>query len=64
MSWVLIWLVFFSVCETKLPNYLVPAYPALAIIGGGWVADWIAIPARRTAPAGCRCNGLRWRWSV
>ena len=57
MSWVLIWLVFFSVCETKLPNYLVPVYPALAIIGGGWVADWIAIPARRTAP---RWLSLQW----
>ncbi len=46
--WALVWFVFFSICETKLPNYVLPAYPALAIIGGAWVADRIAMPARRT----------------
>jgi 4-amino-4-deoxy-L-arabinose transferase-like glycosyltransferase len=46
--WALVWFVFFSICETKLPNYVLPAYPALAIIGGAWVADRVAMPARRT----------------
>jgi 4-amino-4-deoxy-L-arabinose transferase-like glycosyltransferase len=46
--WAFVWFAFFSICETKLPNYVLPAYPALAIIGGAWVADWVAMPARRT----------------
>jgi 4-amino-4-deoxy-L-arabinose transferase-like glycosyltransferase len=48
-SWIFVWLVFFSVCGTKLPNYVLPAYPALAIIGGAWIADRVSISARRTA---------------
>jgi 4-amino-4-deoxy-L-arabinose transferase-like glycosyltransferase len=47
-SWIIVWLAFFSLCETKLPNYLLPAYPALAIICGGLAADWVATPAART----------------
>jgi 4-amino-4-deoxy-L-arabinose transferase-like glycosyltransferase len=47
-SWIVVWLVFFSICGTKLPNYVLPAYPALAIVGGAWIADRVAVPARRT----------------
>jgi 4-amino-4-deoxy-L-arabinose transferase-like glycosyltransferase len=47
-SWIVVWLAFFSICGTKLPNYALPAYPALAIIGGAWVADRVAMPAQRT----------------
>jgi 4-amino-4-deoxy-L-arabinose transferase-like glycosyltransferase len=47
-SWIFVWLLFFSVCGTKLPNYVLPAYPALAIVGGAWIADRVAMPALRT----------------
>jgi 4-amino-4-deoxy-L-arabinose transferase-like glycosyltransferase len=53
--WAIVWFAFFSICETKLPNYVLPAYPALAIIGGAWVADWVAMPARRTIRLWWRC---------
>ena len=30
--WVLCYLAFFSIARTKLPNYVLPVYPALAIL--------------------------------
>jgi 4-amino-4-deoxy-L-arabinose transferase-like glycosyltransferase len=48
--WALVVLVFFSVSGTKLPQYIAPAYPALAILVGLRLADL------RTAPVG--------RWPV
>jgi 4-amino-4-deoxy-L-arabinose transferase-like glycosyltransferase len=44
--WAASWIVLFSICQTKLPNYVLPAYPALAVVAGLWVADWIAEPRR------------------
>ncbi|QGJ68565.1 Glycosyl transferase family 39 [Planctomycetales bacterium 10988] len=34
-SWVSVWFIFFSLAATKLPNYIVPIYPSLAL-GTGW----------------------------
>ena len=48
-SWIAVWFVVFSLAGTKLPNYVLPAYPTLAVLCGAWVADWIAAPARRSA---------------
>ena len=44
--WSAAWIVFFSICGTKQPNYIVPAYPALAVVVGLWIADWVAAPQR------------------
>ena len=44
--WAAMWIVFFSICGTKQPNYILPAYPALAVMVGRWIADWIAVPQR------------------
>ena len=38
--WVAVYLVIFSLASTKLPNYVLPAYPALAIIIGRYFALW------------------------
>ena len=38
--WVAVYLVIFSLASTKLPNYVLPAYPALAIIVGRYFAMW------------------------
>jgi hypothetical protein len=41
LCWV-IWMVgFFSIARTKLPNYVLPAYPALALLIGYWIDAWI-----------------------
>jgi 4-amino-4-deoxy-L-arabinose transferase-like glycosyltransferase len=47
--WIFVWFAVFSLAGTKLPSYVLPAYPALAVVCGAWAADWIAAPARRSA---------------
>lgn len=42
--WVAAYFVFFSLCRTKLPNYVLPAYPALALATGAFLDRWIANP--------------------
>lgn len=41
-SWVLVYVVFFSIARTKLPSYILPTYPALAILTGAFVENSIA----------------------
>jgi 4-amino-4-deoxy-L-arabinose transferase-like glycosyltransferase len=38
---VLVVLVFFSIIQTRLPHYVAPAYPALAMLTAVWLADWL-----------------------
>jgi 4-amino-4-deoxy-L-arabinose transferase-like glycosyltransferase len=44
--WVGVFFVFWSACSTKLPHYVLPAYPALALLTGCFLHDWLAEPAR------------------
>jgi 4-amino-4-deoxy-L-arabinose transferase-like glycosyltransferase len=39
--WVAIYMVVFSLARTKLPNYVLPIYPALALVVGRYVAAWV-----------------------
>ncbi len=43
--WFGTWFVFWSICKTKLPHYLLPAYPALALLTGCFVDRWWSEPA-------------------
>lgn len=45
LVWVVVYVGFFSLARTKLPSYIVPAYPALALLAGGAIADWVAVPS-------------------
>lgn len=38
--WTGVWFVFFSLARTKLPNYVLPMYPALALITGRFLHEW------------------------
>ena len=38
--WAGVWFVFFSLAGTKLPNYVLPMYPALALILARYFYDW------------------------
>jgi len=38
LCWVLVWLIAFSFAQTKLPSYITPLYPALAILFGHFAA--------------------------
>lgn len=42
LCWIAAWLVVFSAAATKLPNYIFPLYPALALLTGRWLARWQA----------------------
>ena len=43
-SWLVVWVGFFSLAGTKLPSYVVPAYPALALACGCFVDSWLRNP--------------------
>ena len=45
LCWFSVIFVFFSIAKTKLPNYVLPCYPPLAILVGGFVARWLSEPA-------------------
>ncbi len=43
--WLGVFVVFWSIVTTKLPHYVLPAYPALALLTAAFVDGWIADPA-------------------
>jgi 4-amino-4-deoxy-L-arabinose transferase-like glycosyltransferase len=54
LSWVACYLLFFSFAATKLPNYIAPLYPALAILTAAFLVKWrdgVIQPARWFMPA-------------
>jgi 4-amino-4-deoxy-L-arabinose transferase-like glycosyltransferase len=40
-AWLAVWVGFFTLAGTKLPSYVVPAYPALALFTGCVVDSWL-----------------------
>jgi 4-amino-4-deoxy-L-arabinose transferase-like glycosyltransferase len=62
--WFLTYLVFFSAAATKLPNYVLPLYPAVAILTARWLDRWRTgeLPVRSwvmtAAAAGCVALGV------
>ncbi|MHB1425214.1 MAG: ArnT family glycosyltransferase [Gemmataceae bacterium] len=40
LCWIAVWFVFFTVARTKLPNYVLPAYPAFALLSASFLDDW------------------------
>ena len=44
LTWSLTWFAVMSLVGTKLPHYIVPAYPALAMLAAIWITEWIADP--------------------
>jgi len=43
--WLGVYFVFWSLVSTKLPHYVLPAYPALAVMMGRLIDRWLAEPA-------------------
>lgn len=39
-AWASVYLFVFSIASTKLPSYVIPAYPALALIAAHYIAGW------------------------
>jgi 4-amino-4-deoxy-L-arabinose transferase-like glycosyltransferase len=44
--WVGVVVMFWSCVSTKFPHYVLPAYPALALLTGAFIDGWLAEPAR------------------
>jgi 4-amino-4-deoxy-L-arabinose transferase-like glycosyltransferase len=44
--WFGMFFVFWSISSTKLPHYVLPAYPALALLTGCFLESWITEPSR------------------
>jgi 4-amino-4-deoxy-L-arabinose transferase-like glycosyltransferase len=40
ICWVLVYVGLFSIARTKLPSYITPCYPALALLAGSYVDRW------------------------
>lgn len=44
--WAGLWIGFFSLAGTKLPSYVLPAYPALALLTATFLERWMMDPAK------------------
>ncbi len=44
--WFSVIFVFFSMAQTKLPNYTLPCYPPLALMVAGFVSRWLSEPTQ------------------
>jgi 4-amino-4-deoxy-L-arabinose transferase-like glycosyltransferase len=48
--WVVGYVGFFTLAQTKLPNYVLPAYPALALLAAAFLHHWTCDPASTSRP--------------
>jgi 4-amino-4-deoxy-L-arabinose transferase-like glycosyltransferase len=61
LSWLGVYVGLFSIAQTKLPSYITPSYPAVALLVAHFIAAWSA-GASRVASVWCRaafaCLGI------
>jgi 4-amino-4-deoxy-L-arabinose transferase-like glycosyltransferase len=41
-AWIVVWITAFSLASTKLPSYITPCYPAMALLTGFFLDRWVA----------------------
>jgi 4-amino-4-deoxy-L-arabinose transferase-like glycosyltransferase len=61
VCWILVYVAFFTLVQTKLPNYILPIYPAVALLTGRAIDRWRAGLAPLPAwmmPVSLTCLGL------
>jgi 4-amino-4-deoxy-L-arabinose transferase-like glycosyltransferase len=44
LAWLATWIGIFSLAQTKLPNYILPAYPAAALLVALFLIEWMRSP--------------------
>jgi 4-amino-4-deoxy-L-arabinose transferase-like glycosyltransferase len=58
ICWVAVYFAFFTIARTKLPNYILPAYPAVALLTGRFLDAWrrgTVTPAPWLVPGSLAC---------
>lgn len=67
-AWLTTWLLAFSLSATKLPGYVWPAYPALAVLTAAFLVDWVRdelpLLGRRAAGSAAPDRVLGVAWSI
>jgi 4-amino-4-deoxy-L-arabinose transferase-like glycosyltransferase len=64
LAWIAVWIGFFTLATTKFPHYILPAYPALALLTACFLDQWISRPeiygtiARRAAWVTVALSGI------
>ncbi len=58
--WFGVWFAFWSICKTKLPHYLLPAYPALALLTACWIDRWLVAKEGASHKGGPSPFSPRW----
>lgn len=70
LAWsvVLVWLFFyfvvFSLASTKLPNYIIPAYPAVALAIASYFSGWFGFRATETVSMGSQWRQAGWIFMI
>lgn len=63
VCWVGVQVGIFSVASTKLPSYITPCYPALALLVGGWLSGLGSLPTIRSTTESRRSqNWIATNW--
>jgi 4-amino-4-deoxy-L-arabinose transferase-like glycosyltransferase len=58
LLWAAVVLVFFSLAQTKLPNYVAPLFPSLSLLVGWWCDRFLLNEPGRSARLSAICGGL------
>lgn len=47
-TWTATWIGFFTLAQTKLPNYILPVFPATAVLTAAFLVRWLLAPDARS----------------
>jgi 4-amino-4-deoxy-L-arabinose transferase-like glycosyltransferase len=59
LVWAGVYVGFFSLARTKLPSYVLPCYPALALLAGRLLSDWVRSAVEAAERVGSPSTGRR-----
>jgi 4-amino-4-deoxy-L-arabinose transferase-like glycosyltransferase len=62
--WLFFYFVVFSLASTKLPNYIIPAYPAVALAIASYFSGWFEIRAKDAAQMGSLWRQAGWMFMI
>lgn len=64
LVWLLFYFVVFSLASTKLPNYIIPAYPAVALAIASYFSGWFRLQAAETLHVGSLWRQAGWMFMI